>query len=514
MNNQIFDAIYANLQTHYSNLGQAYFGKSMNRYLPNYLFDTPINRLNTPLPDNHSKVMLDQVVTMIASAAHFVDITNLGFPAGAFLDAIVEGLNRNPNKITMRILCGRGEESDLNTNWYVKDIQKRINNKPMVLHVGVQQVNKGRMPLGWNHSKYIAVDGRSILFGGHNFISEPYFGHNPIFDLSVKLDGPLATGAHLFSNALWTYVNEFVLDRRPQLTTFADSLENNIVTKRLAPMWRQTTTETGPEYNVPTIHVTQPGLGILNDPAGKFPNPSLTALYTAIAHAQNEICISQQDIGGEGGARVMEEGMRPETVGKVPLIAIKDPTHGIHKAVNYYDVNLFNNLYTALMNKPSLQIKIVLTNVGAYNENGRVRYYYGASFGSVYRAFGWFLMKEGKCSVDKTLHILRNQVHIRTIAVHGSDKWRARPGRTVGNHAKFWSVDNAVCYVGSHNMYPSTKHIILESRLGTGHLQEWGAIMGNNEQNVVGQIQERYFNDLFERYSFAKQVEPDFLKGI
>jgi len=525
-NQPLFDQIYESLKKNYPTLeNTAYFGKTQNSFgpHPSYLYDTPHGywggRPEDPLPGDHSKRFSDAVANLIAGAKHVVDITNLGLPSGAFKQAIIDGVitsfrNNNGKAVIIRILCGRSGLLPDDTKGFLEDIQRAVSNIPVKIYAGAQRVDDLLIPVGWNHSKYVVVDGRSIIFGGHNFISEPYFGKNPIFDLSIKLDGPIAQKAHLFSVELWKFVNQYVM--RGGLSTYADSLVDRKIEKRLIPLDMPPAAEATSvpvENVVPTIHLAQPGLGILNDPGQKHPNPSLSATYHAINSAKRLICISQQDMGGKTCYLRAPEGTIGETSGKVPFIAIQDPLlfspDPHYKFYNHYDINLFNNLASVLINNKDIKIKFVLTNPKATSEDG-TEYSYGASVACVYRAFGWFLIKRYNQTRAAAISIISSKLHIRTLGFRGHTTWLVPPKKIIGNHAKFWAIDDEVCYIGSHNMYPST--MTFETvMVRTAHLQEWGAVIGNNK--VVKGIVGDYFDNLFN-HSKDSPFEQKFLSGL
>merc|ERR1719478_613296 len=64
-------------------------------------------------------------------------------------------------------------------------------------------VGAWRKGVSWNHSKIIAVDGKHLWQGGHNLWSEHYLMFNPVHDLSMVAEGPVAMDAHRFADELW-----------------------------------------------------------------------------------------------------------------------------------------------------------------------------------------------------------------------------------------------------------------------------------------------------------------------
>jgi PLD-like domain len=502
-NNAMLNGLYDFLKKHYPHVEGTYFSKPAIHHfggLADNLFSTPppdkwSTDPNKPLPDAHSKKFVDTVEELITNAKSRVDITNLRLPSGAFASAIINGIknNKSPSPITIRILCGKGGTHTLGSKEFLEMVKANLNGKRVNIYVGVQVVMRFLEPIGWNHAKYVAVDGTTILFGGHNYIENTYLGENPIYDLSMKLQGPAAGKAHLFSNELWKYVNKH------STFTYSDSLINDVIGKEKVPAdWSDANIDPIPVGNVPAMHITQPGHDLLADM--DFSNPSASSIYYAMQNAQRTICISQQDIGGMGGKQndSTEEGLIRNTTAHVPYVSIRDMSNMMDAYMYYFDINLLHSITTSLHSKKNLQVQIVLSNQGALSEADKHNgYSNGVSASCVFRALGWYMQKKLKMSTDAIASILANQVQIKTIAFAKETKWRVGRGYTIGNHAKYWSVDDEICSIGSNNFYPST--IVLDI-LGhrTGHHQEWAVILGNTSAYpIVQQIRENYFDKIF-----------------
>merc|ERR1711974_535248 len=56
---------------------------------------------------------------------------------------------------------------------------------------------------GWNHAKIIAIDGRLLIQGGHNWWDQHYLQESPVHDLSMEVTGEVAISAHRFLNHVW-----------------------------------------------------------------------------------------------------------------------------------------------------------------------------------------------------------------------------------------------------------------------------------------------------------------------
>jgi phosphatidylserine/phosphatidylglycerophosphate/cardiolipin synthase-like enzyme len=71
--------------------------------------------------------------------------------------------------------------------------------------------------------------------------------------------------------------------------------------------------------------------------------------------------------------------------------------------------------------------------------------------------------------------------------------------RPMGNHAKFYMVDDRVFYIGSHNMYPITATSVEPRewwRVLQGSLQEYGYII--DDAAAAKQLMEQYWTPIWE----------------
>lgn len=476
-----------------------------------YLFDTPGVYSGT-LPSNHSARLADCIFQMIAGAKKHVDITNLGVPTGVLKDAILRGLvtaaRGHGGPIVVRVLCGQPPGLDLNdTAGFVNEVRARLmhlgeGGRRIQLYVGAQELDMN----SWNHSKYVAVDSTHLLTGGHNWNGEAYLGTNPIFDLSIRFDGPAANAAHRFSNMLWEFVRTHGRHGGGR-RTYSSSLVDMQLAQLAAPRDADVPVVTDGAGDTAVLTVAQPGRGIWNNPADK--SPSLAVMYWAIEHAQRIVRMSQQDLGGMGGFILNgpgEFGTRT-TVGGVRVIQIgggslSDPNG------YFYDVRLMSLLAASLAR--GVQLELVLSNRGAYSENG-IYYFNGPRVDNVYRAFGYFLMSRHGMTNADACKTLRERLVFKTAGFAGKNRWTAGRQLLTGNHAKFWSVDDALFYVGSHNMYPSTA--LTTPGVGamiSGHLQEWGVVVGGAKETL--EVVHSYFNPLLSA-GCATAVESGFLPG-
>jgi phosphatidylserine/phosphatidylglycerophosphate/cardiolipin synthase-like enzyme len=153
----------------------------------------------------------------LAAARTQVDITTLmPFPSGGFRQAIVDGLKaalqagHNP---IVRIMggCYPGcSTKGPGPSAYVKELERAIGTphglKPKIYVASYRFYTEKPQDdyFSWNHSKIVAVDGRTAIIGGHNMWPSDYLQTtNPVHDVTMHVVGPIAGGAQKFATLLW-----------------------------------------------------------------------------------------------------------------------------------------------------------------------------------------------------------------------------------------------------------------------------------------------------------------------
>jgi len=160
----------------------------------------------------------DSLRSDLAAARTQVDITTLyPFPSGGFGQAIVDGLKaalqagHNP---TVRIMAGCYPacitQGLLGPSGYVNDLEEAIGTphglKPKIYVASYRFYTKSFIDdaFSWNHSKIVAVDGRTAIIGGHNMFPTDYLQTtNPVHDVTMRVVGPIAGAGHRFANLMW-----------------------------------------------------------------------------------------------------------------------------------------------------------------------------------------------------------------------------------------------------------------------------------------------------------------------
>lgn len=191
--------------------------------------DMPVNLL-----EGHSYKLYDEMYSVMINAKKFLDITTLTPPTDRFLAALTNALTYISNKPEdqrpiVRILYSNWAANAagfpdllLNASEFLKKILQNVDSKKK-LTVYAGAINAGlekgitAWALSWNHSKIVAADGQTAIVGGHNMWGEHYLGKNPVFDVSMKVQGESATHAQDYADKLWGYVlwriNDSLFDR-------------------------------------------------------------------------------------------------------------------------------------------------------------------------------------------------------------------------------------------------------------------------------------------------------------
>lgn len=296
----------------------------------------------------------------------------------------------------------------------------------------------------WNHAKIIVVDGRDALVGGHNMWSVDYLVDNPVHDLSMRVRGPAAASAARFIDRLWQHVCVNP-DKQPAI-----QVEPGCLPAPAAPSLSGT-------GGVPILAVGRMGAGITKD----FANQSELARDLALGAARQSIRIVQQDLGFNLG--------RSDTL---------------------FPESMIDVLVDFLLRQDG-DIHIVLSNDGATGNSG-MTYSNSVPLKAVARHLRLAMQRHIEASdplsryevrrgPDRINALLCERVHLAPFRFGPDDSWPG--GRPIGNHGKFWMVDDRAFYIGSDNMYPV-------------NLQEFGYIV--DDRRAAQEVLSSYWTPLWQ----------------
>ncbi|CAE8641023.1 unnamed protein product [Polarella glacialis] len=415
---------------------------------------------------------------IIVRAERWVDITSLSTPTGKFLDCLGKAfkqLHDTGRPVTIRAFFGNIIGNPTNVYEVMNALKKELpEDTALKIWVGSLRVGLSAQAT-WNHSKIIAVDGQYILQGGHNMWDAHYLQKNPVRDVSVELEGPVAHDGHIFANWMWQVMSSMdvslILDdsslptmtvcegqpTRVQLNRFPDSIE------RQAPQYEA-------KVGVAAVGVAKIiSLGRYgNLQIGSAPaNPSDAGLEAMMASARKSIRISQQDLGPLA----------------VPIKFVTVPLPGTVWPTKY-----FQAIGGALCR--GVDVHIMVSN--PHSVPGGVKM---ANYGNGWTCedVGGMLVKVAMESnpqvpVEEMSRLVSS--HLKISYIRSSSKSRDWPdGEHVGNHSKVIIVDEIAHYIGSQNLY-------------IANLCEWGLIFDDADQTA--KFMDSYWNPMWQQTLNAK----------
>ena len=407
----------------------------------------------------HSDALLLPVHDLIAGARRSVDIAALQpVPGTRFLAALRAGLNTlaaTGRPVAVRLVIGQYPPDGVDAAALLSSLTSDLRDIPGArLTVSVAAMRSHSF--SWPHAKFIAVDGREALIGGHNLWSEDYLVDEPVHDLSMRVRGPAAASASRFADRLWQFVCSH-LDKKPsvQLATFASgqSVAPGACPDAFAPPAAGRAAVGG----LPILAVGRLGAGITAD----FASQSELARDLAFGAARHRILLSQQDIGF--------------------ILGRADPI---------FPESTLDRLLDFIEQRDG-HVYIVLSNPGAAGNSGSA-YSNEVSLAALARHLRAMVQKrvdardpkeryEIRKGPDPVNALLCSHVHLAPLRFGPDATWRG--GKAIGNHAKLWMVDDRVFYIGSDNLYPV-------------NLQEFGYIV--DDPKAAAELLDAYWNPLWQ----------------
>jgi phosphatidylserine/phosphatidylglycerophosphate/cardiolipin synthase-like enzyme len=432
------------------------------------------------------KKFLAKVQDNISKAERTVDISGFGvpslalspaepFPDGRFAEAIGAGLKeaakeaaQAKRRLQVRVLTGVMVPTGVLNSFTVSPskfhtrLMEMIGKDSCVVDLSVASMIT-REGTSYNHTKLVVVDGKSVIHGGINWMTNFYiedgswgargFGDGaPVTDLDIALRGPAATSAGKFLDELWTWTF-----KKASAKDDDKSAEVLIATngkKAAESMSQLYTAETDPvQGGLPVISVGSLGYGILkNDPASEYTpptadnvdqaacqwgtldkksnnetnidrdfmtvNPDANAICALIKCAKAKIVLSQQDINGFSSW----------------------PLYHAH-----FDVRLIDALADKIMH--DVKVRIVISNPGSpdYSNIEHIKEAAGVLFQRV---------RLRTKTDEQARQAIKNSLQLAPLRLSAYPKWPNDHKYRL--HTKVVSVDDKAFYVGSRNTYPDT----------------------------------------------------------
>lgn len=518
------DKIHAHVKTAMNGKipdGMSLFGYSTTNHIGGsgtYLYDTPHGCFTSPgdLWEGHSQRFPDAIQKAISEAKGIVDVLNMDAPdwnvgdpkKRAFRNALIAGLAalaKSGRTVSVRLLFGKvfGQlRWGPDTYALLEEIREAV--RPFTdRQITVWAGAICWTTTSWNHAKLVAVDGKTMITGGHNMWSDAYLDEKEAaFDLSLKLDGPIAKGGHDFANGLWNFVKPN--PRTPG--TYFHCLHPNLEIDYEEPTGHQAQSEA--QGQVPAMWVTNPGWGVFQKDGKDILDSTMWIAFLKGLESAKHCRIAAQTFAARGEAFSNHGHYATGTYHGYTneFIVGLDP----HLTRFLYDLRLIDGLRDFIGRSEANELEIVVSpsEAGGY---GR-----GEPSGQIFDLIAWRLhLKYPGNSKDYWVKRLNKQVTLVYPQMRNPDwngtkyqRW-VRTKNLMVNHSKFWMLDSKLFYVGSENLYPSTGFpfppFLPVMRIDAS-LYEFGVIV-EADQTIAAMMLQEYFHLLWhygERREAAK----------
>jgi len=417
----------------------------------------------------HSDALPLRIHALVASARRSVDIVELQpAPNGRFtaaLGAAIAELAFSRRQIEVRVLIGQFPPKGVDATSFLNELVEPARSIPgsrVTVSVSAMRsctVLESCNSFSWNHGKFIVVDGREALVGGHNLWTEDYLTDNPVHDLSMQVRGPAAASASRFADRLWNYVCRN-LNYKESISLVSYSSGQSEFGQRCPAALATSRTAAG-SGGVEIMGIGRLGAGITED----FANQSELARDLMFGAARKTIRVSQQDLGFRLGR---SDTLFPET-------ALDEMIDLMERGGDVYVVlsnpGSIGNGGSPYHNDVPMQVlaKRLKDNVQKRIDTADPRSRYAVRKGP-----------------DPANALLCSRFHLAPFRFGPDDSWPG--GKTISNHAKLWMVDDRIFYIGSDNMYPV-------------NLQEFGYIV--DDRKAADTLMESYWTPLWQWSSRA-----------
>lgn len=398
----------------------------------------------------HSDYIIDKYYNTIKNARKFIDISHLGsIPEGRWLSAIQNGIAyaswTTPQPIIRYFIGITPNESKKSSSSCVLDaageMSKLLLRVPADKRGTLKVFTASGLPnywlhFSWNHSKILAVDGKDLITGGHNFLSDKYLDEYPVFDVSMKITGDAAITAHTFINELWNNMWSSYIETdtyRYSSHTFLNCSYQVASHRATAlPAFEQPTSFNTELHKVAytspseTPVMAAGNLAVINSSGQQLEQ----FIHQLIDTSNNSIYISQQDLGPYQYDTVRnilgDDAPRPFTYG--------------------WPKETFIKLGKAMM-------RGVNVNITLSDPNAPDGYAYNHPLSLVKWKIFNTMWKEGLINWNDGRSLLCNRLTLQSIRYNSGESKYPGPDKNIPNHAKTMLVDNKRFLIASHNLY-------------------------------------------------------------
>ena len=416
-----------------------------------------------------SDAVIDRFYEPIVAARQAVDVTLLQpAPDYRFLGALrnaVTMLARSRRAVTIRVLVGQyPPETDAKA--FLAQLVRDARSVPgahLTVYASAMRsctAEPSCSSVSWNHAKIVAVDGQTAIVGGHNMWTLDYLVDQPVHDISMELTGTAAFDAHRFADRLWQFVCDNVRGERKT----GRPVSSFMYRSGTEGIWRGCLAKIplpplppAASRGIPVLVTGRLASGITND----FANQDDLARDLIFGAARHSIKVAQQDV------------------------AFRLPGQ---PAPLYPEETL--STWAQFMLAGRGDVFLVLSNLHSESRS-KFEYSNGVPLEAVADKMLRVAQAHSSLPRPTLIDLLCRHFHLAPLRFGPDATW---PGNhPIGNHGKFWMVDDRYFYIGSDNLYPVD-------------LQEFGYILDDRAR--AAELRRDYWDPLWH-WSRAAAISGD-----
>jgi phosphatidylserine/phosphatidylglycerophosphate/cardiolipin synthase-like enzyme len=299
--------------------------------------------------------------------------------------------------------------------------------------------------LSWNHAKIVAVDGKTAVVGGHNMWSQDYLIDQPVHDISMQLQGSAAIDAHHYADELWRYVCDHD-DPISAVSMYMYRSGSAEIASGCLPKMQLPSRPSAGTSGVPVLATARLGSGISSD----FANQDDLARDLIFGAARHDILVAQQDVA-------------------FLMPGVLDPL--------YPELTL--GAWADFMLAGRGDVFLVISSDGALGRS-KSTYSNGVTLAAVAEKMLKVAQSRSSLSQAALIDLLCSHFYLAPFRFGPDAAWP--PKNPIGNHGKFWMVDDRYFYLGSDNLYPVD-------------LQEFGYIL--DDRAAAAELRRTYWDPLW-----------------
>ncbi len=399
--------------------------------------------------------LVDRFYRPIVTAQQAVDVTLLEpAPDYRFLAALRNAMTvlaESHRHVTVRLLIGQFPPAGADAKAFLDDLirdARKVHGANLTIYASAMRSCGGNVfcrSFSWNHAKIVAVDGRTAVVGGHNLWTQDYLIDQPVHDLSMQVSGGAARDAHRFADALWDYVCSHD-DPLSAVSMYVYRSGSSDIAKGCLAKIGLPPAASATGGGTAILSIGRLGSGITEH----FANQDDVARELFFGAARHEILVAQQDVAFQLPGEL--KPLYPE----LTMAAWAD-----------FILAGRGDVY------------LVLSSDGAVGRS-KSTYSNGVPIASVADKMLDVAAAHSSLPRPALVELLCQHFHLAPFRFSRDGAWPEKA--PIGNHGKFWMVDDRTFYVGSDNLYPVD-------------LQEFGYIV--DSAAAAATIRRDYWNPLW-----------------